>query len=83
MYMESNFTKCKVLIVGNRTDKHKQWSLDNDKFGEDDNDKYLGVYFSRNLKSNYHITKHLKTIMDNKINSMIRIVGKHRSSLIH
>ena len=58
--MESNFTNCKVSIVGNRTDKHKQWSLDNDKIGEDDNDKYLGVYFSRNSQSNYHITKHLE-----------------------
>jgi hypothetical protein len=34
-------------------------TLDNDTIGEDDNDKYLGVYFSRNLKSNYHITEHL------------------------
>jgi hypothetical protein len=30
-------TKCKFVIVGKRTDKHKQWSLGNDKIGEDNN----------------------------------------------
>jgi hypothetical protein len=36
-------TKSKFAIVGKRTDKHKQWSLGNDKIGEDYNYKYFGV----------------------------------------
>lgn len=58
--LKFNPTKSKVLVVGKRTDKYKQQSLDNDKIGEDDNYKYFGVYFSRILKPSSHITKHLK-----------------------
>ena len=36
-------TKSKFVVVGKRTDKHKQWSLGNDKIGEDNNYKYVGV----------------------------------------
>jgi hypothetical protein len=38
-----NSTKSKFVVVGKRTDKHKQWSLGNDKIGEDNNYKYFGV----------------------------------------
>jgi len=40
-----NSTKSKFVVVGKRTDKHKQWTLGNDKIGEDNNYKYFGVYF--------------------------------------
>ena len=46
----------------------------NDKIGEDDNYKYVGAYFSRRLRPNYHITNYLKTNMDKT--SMIRVLGK-------
>ena len=62
-------------VLRKRTDKHKQWSLGNDKIGEDNNYKYFVAYFSRSLRSNYHITKYLKENMDKK--SMIRVLGKH------
>ena len=47
----------------------------NDKIGEDDNYKYVGAYFSRRLRPNYHITNYLKKNMDKT--SMIRVLGKH------
>jgi hypothetical protein len=41
--LELNSTKSKFVVVGKRTDKHKQWLLGNDKIGEDYNYKYFGV----------------------------------------
>jgi hypothetical protein len=58
-----------------KTEPHKQRSLGNDKIGEDNNYKYFGAYFLRNLRPNYHITKYLKENMDKT--SMIRVLGKH------
>jgi hypothetical protein len=39
--------------------------------------KYLGVYFSRSLKFNYHINSYLKENADQKLNYCIRILGEH------
>jgi hypothetical protein len=73
--LEFNSTKSKFVVVGKRTDKHKQWSLCNDKIGEDNNYKYFGASFSRILRLNYHITIYLKKNMEKT--SMIRVLGKH------
>ena len=40
------------------------------KIDETDNYKYLGVYLSRNLK-------YLKENLENKLNGMVRILGRH------
>jgi hypothetical protein len=37
----------------------------------------LGVYFSRSLKPSQHIGNHIKDNIDNMLNGMIRILGKH------
>jgi hypothetical protein len=39
--------------------------------------KYLGVYFSRSLKFNYHINSYVKENADQKLNYCIRILGEH------
>jgi hypothetical protein len=39
--------------------------------------KYLGVYFSRSLKLNYHINSYVKENADQKLNYCIRILGEH------
>ena len=39
--------------------------------------KYLGVYFSRALKLNYHINSYEKENADQKLNYCIRILGEH------
>ena len=44
---------------------------------ETDNYKYLGVYLSRNLKPTHHILNYLKENLENKLNGMVRILGKH------
>jgi hypothetical protein len=36
--------------------------------------KYLGVYFSRSLKFNYHINSYVKENADHKLNYCIRIL---------
>ena len=41
--LDLNSTKSECVVVGKRTDKHKKWSLGNDKIGEDYNYKYFGV----------------------------------------
>jgi len=64
---EFNSAKSKFVVVGKRTDKHKQWSLGNDKIGEDNNYQYFGAYFSRSLRPNYHITKYLKENIEKKV----------------
>jgi hypothetical protein len=49
-----------------------------DTYIEETNEyKYLGVYFSRSLKPTHHIGNHIKDNIDNKLNGMIRILGKH------
>jgi hypothetical protein len=40
--LEFNSTKSKRVVVGKRPDKHKEWSLGNEKIGEDNNYKYFG-----------------------------------------
>ena len=47
------------------------------KIDETDNYKYLGVYLSRNLKPTHHFLKYLKENLENKLNGMVRILGKH------
>ena len=59
-------------MVGQRIDKNRKWYLGNEKIDETDNYKYLGVYLSRNL-----IVKYLKENLENKLNGMVWILGKH------
>ena len=75
--LKFNHSKSKVLVVGQRIDKNRKWYLGNEKIDETDNYKYLGVYLSRNLKPTHHILKYLKENLENKLNGMVRILGKH------
>ena len=54
-----NFNKSKVLVVGKRVNRSKQWKLGSDLIEEVNEYKYLGVYFSRSLKFNYHINSYV------------------------
>jgi hypothetical protein len=59
--LKFSHSKSKVLVVGQRIDKHRKWYLGNGKkFDETHNYKYLGVYISRNLIPSRHIFKYLK-----------------------
>jgi hypothetical protein len=35
------------------------------------------VYLSRNIKPTHHILKYLKENLENKLNGMVRIIGKY------
>jgi hypothetical protein len=70
--LKFNHSKSKVLVVGQPIDKNRKWYLGNEKIDETDNYKYLGVYLSRNL-----IVKYLKENLENKLNGMVRILGRH------
>ena len=49
-----------------------------DTYIEETNEyKILGVYFSRSPKPIQHIGNNIKDNIDNKLNGMIRILGKH------
>ena len=41
------------------------------------NTMYLGVYFSRSLKLTQHIGNHIKDNIDDILNGIVRILGKH------
>jgi hypothetical protein len=69
--------KSKVLVVGKRVNRYKQWKLGSDLIEEVKEYKYLGVYFSRSLKFNYHINSYVKENADQKLNYCIRILGEH------
>jgi hypothetical protein len=58
-------------------DKNRKWYLGNGKIDETENYKYLGVYLSRNIKPTHHIFKYLKENLENKLNGMVRIIGKY------
>jgi hypothetical protein len=75
--LEFNSNKSKVLVVGKRIDKSNKWVLGDTYIEETNEYKYLGVYFSRSLKPIHHIGNHIKDNIDNKLNGMIRILGKH------
>jgi hypothetical protein len=65
------------LAVGKRIDKCNKWVLE-DTYTEETNEyKYLGLYFYRSLKPTQYIGNHIKDNIDNKLNGMIRILGKH------
>lgn len=55
-----NDTKSKIMVVGKRIDKEKQWKLGNLSLSEVNVYKYLGVLISRTLKDSQHIKTHLK-----------------------
>ena len=75
--LKFNSNKSSVLVIGQRVDKNKLWRLGNSLIEEKEEYKYLGIYFSRNLKVTHHITKYLKENIENKLNGMLRILGKH------
>ena len=72
-----NSNKSKVLVVGKRVNRSKQWKLGADLIEEVNEYKYVGVYFSRSLKFNYHIHSYVKENADQKLNYCIRILGEH------
>jgi hypothetical protein len=65
--------KSKVLVVGKCIDKSNKWVLEDTYIEETNEYKYLGVYLSCSLKPTQHIGNHFK----DKLNGMIRILGKH------
>ena len=75
--LKFNPNKSKVLVVGKRIDKSNKWVLGDTYIEETNEYKYLGVYFSRSRKPTQHIGNHIKDNIDNKLNGMIRILGKH------
>ena len=68
-----NSNKSKVLVVGNCIDKSNKWVLEDTYIEETNEYKYLGVYLSCSRKPTQHIGNHIK----DKLNDMIRILGKH------
>jgi hypothetical protein len=65
------------LVIGKRIDKSNKWVLGDTYIEETNEYKYFGVYFSRSLNPAQHIGNHIKDNIDNKLNGMIRILGKH------
>jgi hypothetical protein len=75
--LKCNSNTSKVLVVGKCIDKSNKWVL-GDTYTEETNEyKYLGVYFPRSLKPTQHVSNDIKDNIDNKLNGMIRILGKH------
>ena len=75
--LKFNATRSKVMVVGRRIDREKVWKLGDNCIHETNEYKYLGVYVTRTLKSNYHVQTYIKDNMDNKINFMSRILAEH------
>jgi len=71
--LKFNSNKSKVLVEGKRINKSNKWVLGDTYIEETNEYKYLGVYLSRSLKPTQHIGNHIK----DKLNGMIRILGKH------
>lgn len=72
-----NPKKSKVLVIGKRVNKSKRWHLGQNTIEEANEYKYLGVYFSRSLKFNYHIKSYVKENAERKLNYCIRILAEH------
>ena len=47
--MKFNASKSKVIVIGKRLNKNKEWKLRNSMLIETTDYKYLGVYFSMSL----------------------------------
>ena len=75
--LKFNATKSKVMVVGRRIDRGKVWTLCDNCIHDTNEYKYLGVYVTRTLKSNYHVQTYIKDNMDNKINFILRIPAEH------
>ena len=76
--MKVNASKSKVMVIGKRLDKNKEWKLGNSMLIETNDYKYLGVYFSRSLSFSYHINCYLKkNKFERKFNYMIKLLGEH------
>ena len=75
--MKFNASKSKVMVIGKRLDKHKEWKLGNSMLIETNDYKYLGVYFSGSLSFSYHINCYLKEKFERKFNYMIKLLGEH------
>lgn len=75
--LKFNATKSKVMVVGRRIDREKVWKLCDNCIHDTNEYKYLGVYVTRTLISNYHVQTYIKDNMDNKINFILRIPAEH------
>ena len=75
--LKFNATKSKVMVVGRRIDRGKVWTLCDNCIHDTNEYKYLGVYVTRTLKSNYHVQTYIKDNIDNKINFILRIPAEH------
>jgi hypothetical protein len=75
-----NSNKSNVLVVWKCIDESDKWLLGDTYIEETNEYKYLGVYFSRSLKPTQHIGNQIKDNIDDNLNGMIRILGKHCNS---
>ena len=75
--MKFNASKSKVMVIGKRLDKNKEWKLGNSMLIETNDNTYLGVYFSRSLSFSYHINCYLKEKFERKFIYMIKLLGEH------
>lgn len=75
--------QCIILTLHfprNRTyciDKSNKWVLGDTYIQESNECKYIEVYLSRSLKITQNIGHHIKDNLNNNLNGMIRILGKH------
>ena len=53
--LKLNSNKSKVMVIGKRIDRNKEWSFGSHILKETNEYKYLGVYFPRSLSFSYHI----------------------------
>ena len=53
--LKFNSNKSKVMVIGKRIDRNKEWSFGSHVLKETNEYKYLGVYFSRSRSFSYHI----------------------------
>jgi hypothetical protein len=53
--LKFNDTKSKVMVIGKRIDREKVWKLGDNCIHRINEYKYMGVYVTRTLKSNYHV----------------------------
>jgi hypothetical protein len=69
------------MITLHWIEKEKVWKLGDNCIHQTNEYKYMGVYVTRTLKSNYHVQTYIKDNMDNKINFMSRILDRFSPKL--
>ena len=67
-----NHSKSKVMVIGKRL-PDRVWKISNLSLKETNEYKTPGIYFTRSLRSYYHIGSYIKDKVEAKMNGMIRI----------